>query len=299
MSKRGSNQQWLALALALVLAVLVGFILIGGDQQAPRHQAVRHIVPEPPKPAPEPVPQAKQQAQPQPGHAPLPQPVERGVALVIDDAGYDLPALQRLIDLHLPMAISVIPDAPHARQAAEMAHQAGLPVMLHLPMEPLSPRYQSKMTQAFLHEGMDAAALQQTFLNDLAMVPYVEGVNNHMGSLLTREASPMQAVMRLCREQQLFFVDSRTSEESVAAAAARDAGIAWAKRDIFLDHHLDTAFLAKQWNKARRCYRRGERCVVIAHPHHETVSFLEAELGEEDQAMMVSVRRVLQPPVSR
>jgi len=270
--------QWLILILLLVLALLLVVIGIGPGKKTEVAKRQHHALPELPAPPP-PIWQAPQ--------------VEKGLALIIDDAGYDLGALRRILALDVPVAISVIPDAPHAREAAEMAHQAGRPVMLHLPMQPISPKIQARMTPAFLRDSMNADTLRNTFLDNLAMVPYVEGVNNHMGSYLTQLEAPMQTVMQVCFEQQLFFVDSRTSQISVAAAAAKAAGLAWVSRDIFLDHNIDEAFLAHQWQLGRRCVAQGRRCVMIAHPHPETVAFLERNVSEEDAKMMVTIREVL------
>jgi len=223
---------------------------------------------------------------------PLPQ-VQAGISLVLDDVGYDLPALKRILKLPIEVAIAIIPDAPHAREAAEMAHRAGQMVMLHLPMEPDTPKYRDAMTDAFLRVGMNEEQLRATFLHDLEQVPYVQGVNNHMGSHLTRLEAPMRAVMQLCRERGLFFIDSRTAGDSVAAKTAAEAGVDWAARQVFLDNQLDEASLRKSWNKALACASKGHTCVVIAHPHPETVDFLADKLGKGDWQRLLPISAML------
>lgn len=215
-----------------------------------------------------------------------------GIALVIDDAGYDLRAVERVLALSVPVAVSILPESPFARQSAILAKEAGQVVMLHLPMQPEDPSLQ--MTEDFLLGNMEKQAIRKTFLKDLEKVPFAEGVNNHMGSRLTQLDRPMHWVMQVCREKGLFFVDSRTSAQSVAAMSARSMGIAWASRSIFLDHEMTLEAMKHAWQRARNCAKKKLSCVVIAHPRAKTVTFLENYLSKEDAKNMVSIRHLLQ-----
>jgi len=217
----------------------------------------------------------------------------QGIALVIDDVGYDLNALKRILKLSVPVAISVLPDSPFAHRAATISRQAGQVVMLHLPMQPEDSSLQ--MGDDFLRANMTQEDIRQTFLRDLKKVPYVEGTNNHMGSKLTQMDAPMQWVMQLCRENGLFFLDSKTSPHSVAARTARDSGIAWASRRIFLDHEMTLSAMQHAWQQARNCAAKQRGCIIIAHPRAKTVAFLENYLSPEDAANMVSIKQLLRP----
>ncbi len=218
-----------------------------------------------------------------------------GISLVLDDVGYDLRAVKRILALSVPVAISVLPESPFAREAATLSNQAGQVVMLHLPMQPGDPSLQ--MTDDFLHENMKKKDIRDTFLRDLAKVPFVEGVNNHMGSKLTQLDKPMDWVMQVCREKELFFVDSRTSANSVAAKSAKAMGVAWASRSIFLDHEMTLDAMKHAWQRARNCAKKKLSCVVIAHPRAKTVAFLENYLSKEDAKYMVSIKHLLQGEV--
>jgi len=216
-----------------------------------------------------------------------------GIALIIDDVGYNMDALRRIMALPYPVAVSIIPNAPYATHAAKMAHKAGLVVMLHLPMEPANPKYQRKMDTAFLRAGMEQSDIRRTMLSDLSHVPYAVGVNNHMGSRLTTMEEPMRWVMDICRERGLFFVDSRTTKDSVAARLARTAGLSWGARRVFLDDSLDADDLEASWQLAKRRLHRGGGVIVIAHPHRETLDFLEQQLKEKDTGQIVQLKRLL------
>ncbi len=288
MSKKRKLPFWLGLVLSMLLASLLLMLAMTPTPepgiQPPRlalsakHAPVTAITPKP-------MPQI---IKPAPWVEPA---TDHGLALILDDVGYNLGALKRVLALSVPVAVSVLPDAPHADKAARLAHQAGQVVMLHLPMQPEDPSLQ--MSDAFLLEGMSADALRDIFLRDLAQVPYVEGVNNHMGSKLTQLESPMRQVMRQCRQHGLFFVDSKTSSNSVAASVAASMGLQWASRRIFLDHIMTPEAMALAWQHARACVQKGYRCIVIAHPRAESVAFLEKHLTKEDAAQMVSIKRLL------
>jgi len=244
------------------------------------------------KPVPQAVPNTVAKAVPPRAAAPATVATpSRGLALIIDDVGYNVRALKRVLSLSVPVAISVLPDAPKAVLSAWLAHQAGQVVMLHLPMQPQDPSLQ--MGEAFLFDGMGEQALRDTFQRDLARVPFVEGVNNHMGSKLTELAEPMRQVMQQCRQRGLFFVDSRTSRNSVAAQTAAAAGLSWATRQFFLDHIMSEDAMMQAWQRARACVRKGYRCVIIAHPRAASIDFLERHMTTEDAAHMVSIKQLL------
>jgi len=219
--------------------------------------------------------------------------ITRGMALILDDVGYDLEALKRVLKLPYPIAISVIPNAPYAIQAAELAHASGHVVMLHLPMEPSNPVYSIQMDGAFLRVGMSKDDVRRIMLDDLARVPYVAGVNNHMGSRLTALEIPMRWVMDICHERGLFFVDSRTSKDSVAAKLAREAGLSWGERRVFLDNSLNMEDMEASWQAARRKVSRHIPVIVIAHPHGATLDFLETHVRASDANHILPLRQLL------
>jgi len=300
-----SRSFWIGLSLGAILTALIALLVVNVLQQPqplprPQHAAkqtahTKHA--HRTAPTPPPVVHKAPERQPQPAITRAPQaahPARRnhGLALIIDDVGYDLHALRRLLQLSVPIAISVLPDAPYARQAAALTQQYGQTLMLHLPMQPEDPSIQ--MSPAFLREQMQKTELQQTFIHDLAAVPGAIGVNNHMGSRLTQSPKHMRWVMEMCRDRQLFFVDSRTSWHTVAAKQAQQMGLAWAERKVFLDHVMSQASMQQAWDKVHRCLRQGLRCVIIAHPRPMSVAFLEQAITPADAAAMVSIQQLLQ-----
>ena len=221
---------------------------------------------------------------------------QHGMVLIIDDVGYNLPALKRILDLGVPVAISIIPDAPHAKEAAEMAHRMGYIVMLHMPMEPANPHYRERMDNSFLRGDMPKETVLKMLQHGLKKVPYAQGINNHMGSFLTSMVEPMGWVMQFCRDNHLFFVDSKTSAKSVAADVAASYGLIWGARRIFLDNSVKEEDIKQAWLSAERCAKRQGGCIVIGHPHPETLDFLERQVTHVNPKMMRTVIDLLHVP---
>jgi polysaccharide deacetylase 2 family uncharacterized protein YibQ len=148
--------------------------------------------------------------------------------------------------------------------------------MLHLPMQPMNGQV---MDAGGLHMDMPEAEFRRTLQQDLAALPDAVGVNNHMGSLLTRHPGAMAWLMRgLAERGHLYYVDSRTHRATVAEQQARDMGVPTTRRNVFLDHEADPEFISAQLQELIRLARRDGSAVGIGHPYPETIAVLAREL---------------------
>ncbi|MDH4872514.1 divergent polysaccharide deacetylase family protein [Pseudomonas sp. BN515] len=193
------------------------------------------------------------------------------LALVIDDLGQNPARDRRVLALPGPVALSILPDTPHSRELAEAAHAAGKTVMLHLPMDPANGPYA-------WHPGLATAELERRLDAALHQVPYARGLNNHMGSRMTEQRPAMAWLMQRLQQDHRFFIDSRTSASTVAAAEAQKAGLASLSRDIFLDDDQSPAAVAAQFDAALKLARKQGSALMIGHPHPATLELLEREL---------------------
>ncbi len=123
-----------------------------------------------------------------------PRPV---ISIIIDDLGYGLVDGRRAIDLPGPVACSVLPHTPYSSRLAEAAHGAGKEVLLHLPMQPMNDKDPGF---GALTLDTNEQGLRRLLEANLAAVPHVVGINNHMGSLLTRHPGHMGWLMRDLRD---------------------------------------------------------------------------------------------------
>lgn len=152
------------------------------------------------------------------------------IAIILDDFGYNLTQDQRAIALPYNLTFAVIPQSPHAASIARLAHSQGKQVLLHIPM---ATQNHLPLDAGGLNAHVTQSELNQTLEQALARVPQAVGINNHMGSLLTEQTQPMTWLMAFLKQQQLFFIDSRTTPHSVAGKVAREHQVATRGRDIF------------------------------------------------------------------
>jgi len=194
------------------------------------------------------------------------------IGIIIDDLGNSLANGERAAHLPGAVACAVLPHTPFAMTVAEAAHAAGKEVILHLPM---ASRDAQEPGPGQLDADMPALEMRATLEYDLSTVPHVIGVNNHMGSLLTTQPIAMDWLMRELLQRRLFFVDSRTNTETVAASAARYVGVPALERHVFLDDDLTPAAVDAQLDRLEQLARRQGYALAIGHPHPVTLAALE------------------------
>lgn len=198
------------------------------------------------------------------------------LAIIIDDLGNDLPHGVRALALPGAVTYAILPQTPYARALAEAGHSRGKELMLHLPMQTLDGRATGP---GGLHMDMGRKALVRVLESDLASVPHVVGVNNHMGSLLTQHPGAMAWLMQAMKHHHdLYFVDSRTDDRTVAEQQARTAGLPASRRDVFLDNVRDEATVLAQLQEAVVKAQRNGTAIAIGHPYPETLAVLAREL---------------------
>ena len=202
------------------------------------------------------------------------------LAIVIDDLGNDRAQADSLFRLVYPLTISVLPHEANSGEIAEEAHRRGFQVMLHLPM---ASSVGATGEAVELHPGMPSADVEKTFAAMLETVPYAAGVNNHEGSLGTADQKLMDELMPLLHEHNLFFIDSRTTAATVAETAARAAGVAAGRRNVFLDDEQTVPAIRKQFDLAIRDAREKGSALAIGHPHPETLEVLNEMLPEAER----------------
>ena len=198
-------------------------------------------------------------------------PAKAYMSIIIDDLGQSSERDSRTLALPGPVTMAIMPDTPHATDFARQAHKAGRTVILHMPMDPATGPYA-------WHPGVALDELARRLDAALAKVPYAAGINNHMGSRMTAQREPMTWLMGELQRRHLFFVDSRTSAATVAAAEAQALGLAHLSRDVFLDDVRTTEAIAGQLRLGIEVARKQGSAVLIGHPYPQTLSVLAQEI---------------------
>ncbi len=215
------------------------------------------------------------------------------IAIIIDDLGNRSSDIQA-IQLPGAVAVAFLPHTPHTPRLARVAHANNKEVMLHAPMQ--SMHGDKKLGPGSLTLDMTESEFVKTLQEDLASIPHVQGVNNHMGSLLTRHPGHMLWLMQeINRHGDLFFVDSRTTKHSVARMVANENQVPSLTRDVFLDAEDSAAFVEKQFDRLLKIARIHGYALAIGHPYPATMKILKKRLQqlESEQVDLVPVSTLL------
>ncbi|EPN6725426.1 divergent polysaccharide deacetylase family protein [Pseudomonas sp. GD03817] len=193
------------------------------------------------------------------------------MSIIIDDLGQSPERDSRTLALPGPVTMAIMPDTPHATDFARQAHKAGKTVILHMPMDPATGPYA-------WHPGIAIEELARRLDAALVKVPYAAGINNHMGSRMTAKREPMAWLMGELQRRHLFFVDSRTSAATVAAAEAQAHDVAHVSRDVFLDDVRTPEAIDAQLQQGIALARKQGSAVLIGHPYPQTLAVLESQI---------------------
>ena len=198
------------------------------------------------------------------------------VALIMDDMGQSLETLDELIALERPVTVSVLPFSAYAAETARRAHERGLEVLLHLPLESVNNHESMTGTEGLIMTMMTEPAIVAAFEAGYDRVPFAAGTNNHMGSRFTADRDLMRVLLKPVKDRGLFFVDSRTTAKTVALEEARRMGIPSTQRDVFLDADEDRGRIRGRLIELFQKARKKGRAVGICHPFPETLAVLKS-----------------------
>jgi polysaccharide deacetylase 2 family uncharacterized protein YibQ len=199
------------------------------------------------------------------------------IAIIIDDLGYDHDIAVSFGQLDLPLSLSVLPLAPYTKSIVNEAKKRGCELILHLPMEPKNYPYLDPGPGALLIK-MSEKEIRKTIGDHLKRISGVRGVNNHMGSYFTEREDKMAIVLDELRKRNLFFIDSRTTSQTVAFELAKKMGVPVANRSVFLDNNLSPKAIKFQMERLLSIARHLGAAVGIGHPYKETLMILKSYL---------------------
>jgi len=209
------------------------------------------------------------------------QPTGPVISVIIDDMGNHGGWGDAALRIPGPVTYAFLPHTPHAARLARAAHADGKEVMLHLPMQSHDG---NRLGPGALTLHMTERAFQRTLDENLAAIPNVRGVNNHMGSLLTRHPGAMAWLMQgISRHGELYFVDSRTTLATVGEQVATEFGVPNARRDVFLDNNRDPAAIEQQFRQLVGLAKRRGHAIGIGHPYPETSQVLAEQLARLEE----------------
>jgi len=196
------------------------------------------------------------------------------VAIVIDDLGGENQMSQEILHWNVPLTLSILPFTPYSKVLAQQAYQRGKEVILHLPMEPHGyPK--TKPGEGVLLQEMEEERFLRQLSMDLEAVPNIKGVSNHMGSRLMEDPGKVRIIMKELKRRGLFFLDSRTTPQTMGLQIAESIGVRATERSLFLDHSQDPEEIKRQLEKLAQLSLETGKAIGIGHPHPSTLKSLK------------------------
>ncbi len=271
---KGPKKTFIIIPLILVLFLVV-FLTLWKAPPKKKHEG--EIVP-PPIPA-EGEKEGKKEGKKEERKEETRKPPAPRLALIIDDGGYNTAKFKGMLGMGRAMTFAILPNTPHAREVALLAHREGAEVMLHLPMEPKEEEAHA-LERETVRTGMSADGIRKILQDDLKQIPYVRGVNNHMGSKATEDPKVMHALMQALKREKLYFIDSHTSPHTRGPEMAQQAGVASARNDRFIDREKDIDSIKEAIRLAMKKAKKEGKAVAIGHPHPLTARAIKAMIPE-------------------
>ncbi|RPJ05109.1 MAG: divergent polysaccharide deacetylase family protein, partial [Deltaproteobacteria bacterium] len=192
------------------------------------------------------------------------------IAVVIDDLGGENHISGDLLLLDFPLTFSILPFTTYSRSLAIEVPRMGKEVILHLPMEPHGyPKV--KPGEGVLLRKMDEESLLRQLSKDIESVPNIKGVSNHMGSRFMEDPEKLKIIFSDLKRRGLFFLDSRTTPQTVGLQTARLVGLKAMERTLFIDNLLEEDAIKETLEQLIRVSLSTGTAIGIGHPHSATV----------------------------
>ncbi|MDC0630825.1 divergent polysaccharide deacetylase family protein [Candidatus Marinimicrobia bacterium] len=201
----------------------------------------------------------------------------RKIAIVIDDFGYrNDDVSDGFLKINANLTYAIIPGHNYSTSFGEKAANAGYEVIVHMPMENTGKTYGEE--KFVLMTDMDSETIKRRINNAFFQIPTAIGMNNHQGSKASADQHVMSNVAKVIKEKGLFFLDSRTTVETVIVTTMEVFGVPTAKRNIFLDNEDSELEIRTQLEKLVKKAERDGSSIGIGHAKRKTLSVLEAEI---------------------
>jgi polysaccharide deacetylase 2 family uncharacterized protein YibQ len=217
------------------------------------------------------------------------------IAFIIDDIGaYDIGPLE-LKQLKIPITASVLPDSRRAREVVHWLNEYHLKSMIHLPMQPTNSNGKRYDPSKVITIHSTDQQIRNLILRARKTIPFAEGLNNHEGSLVTSNRQLMMRVLKIVKEENLFFVDSRTIGRTVAYNVAKELNINATYKDVFLDHIPTYSHSIAQIRKLVQIALQKGSAIAIGHPLESTFRAIRDSINyiEKKGVKIVYVRELV------
>ncbi|MBB5219374.1 divergent polysaccharide deacetylase family protein [Treponema rectale] len=187
------------------------------------------------------------------------------LVFIIDDAGLSVEKTKKYTSLPFPVTIAVLPKLSHSKDCAYLVRSSGKELILHQPMQSLNVNLNPGPGAITADMGTyDIARTVKENLDEIG--PGVKGMNNHEGSLITSDQIKIGAVLEVCSERGIYFLDSRTTADTKAPQAALERDMAiFEKNAPYIDNVLTREAMLKEIYGCLEVANKKGTAIMIGH----------------------------------
>ncbi len=201
------------------------------------------------------------------------------IGIIIDDFGYRNDNVSDgFLEIDANMTYAIIPGHQYSTSFGEKAVNAGFEVIVHMPMENTGRTYGEE--EFVLKTDMDNDTMERRLKNALKQIPTAIGMNNHQGSKASADQGVMANVARVLKDKGLFYIDSRTTVETIGETTMEIFGVPTARRNIFLDNDDDEIKIEKQLMKLVKKSEKSGFAIGIGHVKPKTLKVLREKIPQ-------------------
>ena len=204
-------------------------------------------------------------------------PMRGVIGLIIDDFGYRNDHVSNgFLQLPGKLTYAIIPGHDYSQLFSKKAYDAGYEIIVHLPMENIGKTYgeEEYVLMSYFQDDEIKNRINKAF----DLLPESIGLNNHQGSRGTADSRVMTLLAGVIKEKKKFFIDSRTTNNSLAETTMRKYGVPTNKRDVFLDNELDEEKIKIQLLELADVSEEKGIAIGIGHVKPQTLNVLAKEI---------------------
>ncbi len=195
--------------------------------------------------------------------------IRGNIVIIIDDFGYrDDNVSEGFLSLDADLTFAVIPGHQNSKVFAAKADQNGYEVIVHMPGE----------KEYMLTTSMTSNEIESRVEEVISEFPEAVGMNNHQGSKATSDKRIMNILSNVLKRHGKYFIDSRTTSETVAEITMRFRGVHTIRRHVFLDNENKQNKIREQLYKLVDKAESIGLAVGIGHARINTLEVLKQEI---------------------
>ncbi len=200
------------------------------------------------------------------------------IAVIIDDLGYRDSSLEQIFNSNTALTLSILPDLPFSVSILTLGRAKGYECILHMPMEPVSNKV--RLEPKTILTTMSDEQITNCLSESLERLSGITGVSNHMGSRVTADERIMRLVLGKIKDKGLYFMDSRTTAETVCPRLCASMHIRCIQRDVFLDGEPDKEYIKSQFDQLKKAALAKGRAVGIMHDRDLSIEVMNEVIPE-------------------